>query len=161
MVPRVMAEIDPNVSIATIQTMRERVNDNVYIDRLMSLLSAAFAALATLLAGVGLYGVLAYNVTQRTREIGLRLALGAAPQRLQAMVLKQVGVMAAIGITIGVAAAFALGNVAQAVLFGLSGHDPVVFGGALAVLAVVVLAASWLPAWRASRIPPIEALRYE
>ncbi len=75
--------------------------------------------------------------------------------------LNQVGVVAAIGITIGLAAAFALGNAAQAVLYGLSGRDPVVFGAAFAVLAVVVLAASWLPAWRASRVAPIQALRYE
>ncbi len=141
--------------------MRDRVHSNVYIDRLLSMLSAAFAALATLLAGIGLYGVLAYNVAQRTRELGLRLALGAEPRRLQRMVLKQVGVMAAIGAAVGLAAALALGRVAQAVLFGLSGHDPVVIAAAVAVLAAVVLAASWLPAWRASRIAPLEALRYE
>ena len=161
MIPRVVAEIDPNVPIVVIETMRDRVHSNVYIDRLLSMLSAAFAALATLLAGIGLYGVLAYNVAQRTRELGLRLALGAEPRRLQRMVLKQVGVMAAIGAAVGLAAALALGRVAQAVLFGLSGHDPVVIAAAVAVLAAVVLAASWLPAWRASRIAPLEALRYE
>ncbi|HEX5048820.1 MAG TPA: ADOP family duplicated permease [Gammaproteobacteria bacterium] len=160
-IPRVLARIDPNIPIATIQTVRARVNDDVYIDRLLSLLSAAFAALATLLAAVGLYGVLAYNVTQRTRELGLRLALGAAPARLQAMVLKQVGVMAAIGAGAGLAGALALGSAAQTVLFGLSGRDPVVFAAATAVLGLVVLAASWLPAWRASHVPPTEALRYE
>ena len=161
MIPRVVAEIDPNVPIVVIETMRDRVHSNVYIDRLLSMLSAAFAALATLLAGIGLYGVLAYNVAQRTRELGLRLVLGAEPRRLQRMVLKQVGAMAAIGATVGLAAALALGRVAQAVLFGLSGHDPVVLAAAIAVLAAVVLAASWLPAWRASRIAPVEALRHE
>ncbi len=161
MIPRVVAEIDPNVPIVVIETMRDRVHSNVYIDRLLSMLSAAFAALATLLAGIGLYGVLAYNVAQRTRELGLRLVLGAQPRRLQRMVLKQVGAMAAIGATVGLAAALALGRVAQAVLFGLSGHDPVVLAAAIAVLAAVVLAASWLPAWRASRIAPVEALRHE
>jgi predicted permease len=161
MIPRVVAEVDPNVPIAVIETMRDRVHSNVYIDRLLSMLSAAFAALATLLAGIGLYGVLAYNVTQRTREMGLRLALGAEPRRLQRMVLKQVGSMAAIGVAVGLAAALALGRVAQAVLFGLSGHDPIVLAAAAAVLVVVVVAASWLPAWRASRIAPLEALRYE
>ena len=125
------------------------------------MLSAAFAALATLLAGIGLYGVLAYNVTQRTREIGLRLALGAEPKRLQALVLKQVGAMALIGAAIGLVAALALGRVAESVLFGLSGHDPLVLGAAAGVLAAVVLAGSWLPARRASRIAPTEALRYE
>ena len=161
MIPRVMADIAPDVPLVTVQTMRERLNDNVYIDRLLSTLSTGFAALATLLAGIGLYGVLAYNVQQRTRELGLRQALGAEPKQLRALVLKQVGVMALIGLGFGLAAALALGAVAEAVLFGLSGRDPAVIGAAAVVLAAVILAASWLPAWRASRIAPTEALRYE
>jgi ABC-type antimicrobial peptide transport system permease subunit len=161
MVPRVAAEVDPDVPVTNLATMTTTVNGNVYVDRLLSMLSLGFAALATLLAGIGLYGVLAYNVTQRTPELGLRLALGAAPARLRALVLKQVGVMAAIGAGMGLAAAFALGRTAESLLYGLSGRDPVVFGLALAVLAAVVLAASWVPAWRASRIAPLEALRYE
>jgi ABC-type antimicrobial peptide transport system permease subunit len=108
-----------------------------------------------------LYGVLAYNVTQRTRELGLRLALGAAPGGVRALILKQVGVMALIGAGLGLAGAFGLGRVAETQLYGLSGRDPFVFGAAFAVLALVVLAASWVPAWRASRIAPTQALRYE
>ena len=109
MIPRVMAEIAPDVPLVIVQTMRERINDNVYIDRLLTTLSTGFAALATLLAGIGLYGVLAYNVQQRTRELGLRQALGAEPKQLRALVLKQVGVMALIGLGLGLAAALALG----------------------------------------------------
>ncbi|HEU4619316.1 MAG TPA: ABC transporter permease [Gammaproteobacteria bacterium] len=161
MIPRVMAEIAPDVPLVIVQTMRERVDENVYIDRLLTTLSTGFAALATLLAGIGLYGVVAYNVQQRTRELGLRLALGAEPKRLQTLVLKQVGVMASIGLGCGLAAALVLGAIAQAVLFGLSGRDPAVIGAAAVLLAAVVLAASWLPARRASRIAPTEALRYE
>ena len=161
MVPRVMADIAPDVPLVIVQTMRERINDNVYIDRLLTTLSTGFAALATLVAGIGLYGVLAYNVQQRTRELGLRQALGAEPGQLRRLVLKQVGVMAAIGLGLGLAGALALGAVAEAVLFGLSGRDPAVVGAAAVTLAAVILAASWLPAWRASRIAPIEALRYE
>jgi predicted permease len=161
MIPGVMHEIAPDVPLVIVQTMRERLNDNVYIDRLLTTLSTGFAALATLLAGIGLYGVLAYNVQQRTRELGLRQALGAEPRQLRSLVLKQVGIMAAIGLVVGLVAALLLGAVAQAVLFGLSGRDPAVIGVAAVVLASVILAASWLPAWRASRIPPIEALRYE
>jgi predicted permease len=160
-IPRLVAAIDPNVPVSGIRTMRTVVNANVYIDRLLTTLSAGFAALATLLAGIGLYGVLAYNVTQRTRELGLRLALGAAPTRLRALVLKQVGVMALIGAGAGLVAALALGRVAEAVLFGLSGRDPLVIAAAVAVLGAVVLAGAWLPARRASRIAPTEALRYE
>jgi predicted permease len=161
MIPRVMADIAPDVPLVIVQTMRERINDNVYIDRLLTLLSIGFAVLATLLAGIGLYGVLAYNVQQRTRELGLRLALGAEPERLRKLVLAQVGVMAAIGLGIGLAAALALGALAESVLFGLSGRDPAVIGAAAVSLATVILVASWIPAWRASRIPPLEALRYE
>jgi predicted permease len=161
MIPRVMAEIAPDVPLVIVQTLRERLNDNVYIDRLLTTLSSGFAALATLLAGIGLYGVLAYNVQQRTRELGLRQALGAEPKQLTTLVLQQVAVMAAIGLGLGLAAALALGALAEAVLFGLSGRDPAVIGAAAVVLGVVILAASWLPAWRASRIAPTEALRYE
>jgi predicted permease len=161
MIPRVMAEIAPDVPLVIVQTMRERIDDNTYIDRLLTTLSTGFAALATLLAGIGLYGVLAYSVQQRTRELGLRQALGAEPKQLRALVLKQVGVMALIGLGLGLAAALALGAVAEAVLFGLTGRDPAVIGAAGVILAAVILAASWLPAWRASRIAPTEALRYE
>jgi putative ABC transport system permease protein len=105
--------------------------------------------------------VLAYNVQQRTRELGLRQALGAEPKQLRTLVLKQVGVMALIGLGVGLAAALALGRVAEAVLFGLSGRDPVVIGAAAVMLAAVILVASWFPAWRASRTAPTEALRYE
>ena len=161
MIPRVAAEIDPNVPITNLQTMTTTINGNVFVDRLLSMLSAGFAALATLLAGIGLYGVLAYNVTQRTRELGLRLALGAPPARLRTMILKQVGVMALIGMGVGLVAAFAVARAAEALLFGLSGRDPLAFGAAFIVLSTVVLAASWVPAWRASRIAPTEALRYQ
>ncbi|HET7923635.1 MAG TPA: FtsX-like permease family protein, partial [Rhodanobacteraceae bacterium] len=161
MVPRVMGEIAPDVPLVIVQTMRERINDNVYIDRLLTTLSTGFAALATLLAGIGLYGVLAYNVQQRTRELGLRQALGAEPVQLRKLVLKQVGVMAAIGLGVGLAAALVLGALAEATLFGLSGRDPAVIAAAAVLLAAVILVASWLPAWRASRIAPLEALRYE
>jgi ABC-type antimicrobial peptide transport system permease subunit len=161
MIPRVMAEIAPDVPLVIVQTMRERIDDNTYIDRLLTTLSTGFAALATLLAGIGLYGVLAYNVQQRTRELGLRQALGAEPKQLRMLVLRQVGMMALIGLGLGLAAAVALGRIAEAVLFGLSGRDPAVIAAAAVVLAAVIAAASWLPAWRASRIAPTEALRYE
>jgi predicted permease len=160
-IPRVVAQVDPDVPVTNLQTMTTTVNGNMYVDRLLSMLSAGFAALATLLAGIGLYGVLAYNVTQRTRELGLRLALGAAPAGVRMLILRQVGVMAMIGAVVGLAGAFGFGRVAEAQLYGMSARDPAVFGAAFAVLAIVVLAASWVPAWRASRIAPTQALRYE
>ena len=160
-IPRVVADVDPDLPADGLRTMETQFESDVYIDRLVSALSSAFAALATLLTAVGLYGTLSYAVTQRTSELGVRLALGAMPQRLRAMVLKQVGVMAAIGCAVGVAAAIALGGVAEAILFGVSGYDPRAFVAAVVVLGAVALAAGYLPARRASRIAPMAALRYE
>jgi hypothetical protein len=159
--PRVIASIDPNLPVDELTTVRRTVWENMYLDRLVAALSAGFAVLATILAAIGLYGVLAYDVAQRTREIGLRLALGAAPRVLQAMVLRQVGLMAAIGIPLGVAAAVAVARGARALLYGLSGYDPTVLGAAVGILCIVVGVAAYLPARRAVRVAPMEALRYE
>src|SRR6185503_14536103 len=106
-IPRVVAEIDPSVPVTSLRTMARQAQDDVYRERLIAALSASFAGLATLLAAIGLYGVLAYNVAQRKRELGLRQALGAKAADLRALVLKQVGVIAVIGISIGLAAAIA------------------------------------------------------
>ena len=146
MIPEVVERIDPNVPVSNLTTVRRYVDNNTVFDRLMSLLSATFASLATVLAAVGLYAVLAFNVTQRKRELGLRLALGADPKDLRTLVLTQVGRVAAIGGAIGLLGALALGRLAQALLFGVSGYDPFVLATAVGVLAIVVLAASWLPA---------------
>ena len=160
-IPQVVAGVDPDLPVDRLRTVEAQFATNVYVDRLVSTLSASFAILATLLAAIGLYGMLTYGVTQRTRELGVRLALGAVPARLRAMVLKQVGVMAVIGCGIGIAAAIALGKTVEAMLFGVSGYDPLAFAAAVAVLCVVVLAASYFPARRASSVAPMAALRYE
>jgi predicted permease len=157
----VVAHVDPNLAVGNLATMRQRVDSSVALDRLMSTLSATFAGLATVLAGIGLYGVLAYNVGQRTRELGLRLALGASPAKLRTLVLRHIGRIAVIGGVVGLIGALALGRLAGSLLFGLSGYDPFVLVAAVTVLTAVVLAASWLPARRASNVAPIEALRYE
>ena len=160
-IPRVVAEIDAGVPVTDLRTMTRQAQNDVYRERLIAMLSASFAALATLLAAIGLYGVLAYNVAQRTRELGLRQALGAEPTSLRALVLKQVGLMTMTGTAVGLVTAVGLGRVAEALLVGLSGNEPVVLGAAVAAIALVVLAASYAPARRASRITPMEALRYE
>jgi ABC-type antimicrobial peptide transport system permease subunit len=116
---------------------------------------------ATLLAAIGLYGVLAYTVAQRTREIGLRMALGAAPGRVRGMVLRQVAVMTAVGGLLGLVGALALGRTAGAPLFELEGHAPMVLTAAALALTLVALGAGFIPAHRASRIDPMRALRYE
>src|SRR5690606_19172334 len=130
-------------------------------DRVISTLSAAFALLATTLASVGLYGVLAYTVAQRTREIGLRMALGAGSTRVRQMVLGQMIRMLVVGGLFGVVLAIALGRAAQSLLFGVQGQDPWVLLGVTLLLAAVALGAAFVPAHRASRVDPMEALRYE
>jgi putative ABC transport system permease protein len=158
---KLVARLDPNLPVEALRTMPQQVRENVFLDRLISMLSAAFAGLATLLAAVGLYGVLAYTVSQRTREIGLRMALGATPGRVRRMVLGQVGVMMAVGGAVGLIAALGLGRLAQSLLFQLKGYDPVVLAGAAAALTLVAMAAGSIPAFRASRVDPMRALRYE
>ena len=106
-IPKVVAGLDANLPVENLRTLPQQVRENVFLDRFITVLSAAFAVLATLLAAVGLYGVLAYTVAQRTREIGLRMALGAAPARVRGMILRQVGRMTLIGGTIGLLAASA------------------------------------------------------
>jgi ABC-type antimicrobial peptide transport system permease subunit len=158
---RVVPALDPNLPVEGLATLPGVIRDTLFLDRLIGMLSSGFALLATLLAATGLYGVLSYSVAQRTRELGLRQALGATPRRLRGMVLRQVGWMALIGGVTGLAFAMLLGRAAEAVLFGLSGYDPAVLFAAMTVLGAVVLAAGYVPARRASNIDPLEALRYE
>jgi len=160
-IPKVVARLDPNIPLEDLRTMAQQVRENVFLDRFISVLSVAFASLATLLAAVGLYGVLAYTVSQRTREIGLRMALGAAPARVRAMVLRQVGSMTIVGGAIGVAAAVALGRLAQSLLFQMQGYDPTVLVASAVSLVLVALGAGFIPAHRASQVDPMTALRYE
>lgn len=156
-----VARIDSNLPVSSIRTMEEQINENVFLDRFISTMSAAFALLATLLAAIGLYGVLAYTVAQRTREIGLRMALGAGRDTVRGMVLKQVGRMVVIGGVIGTVAAFGLGRAAQSLLFGMEGFDGTVVGMVVVILALVGFGAGYIPAARASRVDPMNALRYE
>jgi predicted permease len=153
--------LDPDLPVDDLKTLEQQVNDNVFFDRLISMLSAAFAVLATVLAAVGLYGVLAYTVAQRTREIGLRMALGAGRDNVRSMVLKQVGRMVVVGGIVGIAAALGLGRAAQSLLFGLEGYDAPVVGIVAVLLGLVAFGAGYIPAVRASRVDPMQALRYE
>jgi len=160
-VPVVMRKLDASLPLGDIKTMDVQVRENVAQDRLISTLSLAFALLATVLAAVGLYGVLAYTVAQRTREFGLRMALGADGGRVRGMVMGQVARMAVIGGVIGLAAAIGVGRLAKSLLFEMEGHDPVVLIAATIALGIVAMGAGFLPALRASRIDPMNALRYE
>jgi ABC-type antimicrobial peptide transport system permease subunit len=157
----IIKRLDPNLPIEDLKTMPDQVRDNTFLDRMMTTLSVGFAILATLLAAIGLYGVLAYTVAQRTREFGLRMALGAAPRVVRGQVLCQVGIMTVVGGLIGLAAALAVGKEAQSVLYQMTGADPVVLALSAAALTLVALGAGFIPARRASRVDPMQALRVQ
>ncbi|HXE81682.1 MAG TPA: FtsX-like permease family protein [Vicinamibacterales bacterium] len=160
-IPAAVRRLDPNLPVENARTMEMQVRDNVSLDRLVGMLSTAFAVLATRLAAVGLHAILAYTVAQRTREIGLRMALGADASRVRGMVLRQVGLMMLVGGAVGLAAALAVGRAAGSLLFELEPHDPWIFAAAAVLLTVVALGSGFIPAHRASQIDPMQALRYE
>jgi predicted permease len=160
-VTAVVKRLDPNLPVTQLKTLSQQVRDNTFLDHMMTTLSSLFAGLATLLAAVGLYGVLAYTVSQRTREIGLRMALGAAPSRVRSMVLRQVAWMTLVGGIIGLAGAVGVGYSAGSILFELKAWDPVVLTISAVLLTMVAIAAGFIPARRASLIDPMTALRYE
>jgi ABC-type antimicrobial peptide transport system permease subunit len=156
-----VARVDARMTVSSMSTMEQDFLDSIAIQRFAAGASSAFAVLATALAALGLYGVLAYSVAQRSREIGLRLALGAPAARIGGMVLKQVAGMAVIGVVLGALAAWGLGVAAQSLLFGVEAGDPLALAAAAALLTVVMLGAAYIPARRASRVDPMSVLRYE
>ena len=160
-IPKVVAKLDPNLPVEGLRTMPQQVRENVFLDRMISVLSAGFSLLATLLAAVGLYGVLAYTVSQRTREIGLRMALGATPARVRHMIMNQVMLMMVIGGVVGLSAAVAVGHFAESLLYRLKGYDTMVLGASAIALTLVALGAGFIPALRASQVEPMTTLRYE
>lgn len=160
-VPRIVARVDANLPVMESRTLESVVRRNLQSDWLLVTLSGTLAAVAILLAALGLYGVLSYMVAQRTRELGLRLALGAEPAAVQRMVMRQVGWMTGIGVPVGIVAALLIGNLAASLLFGLEPTDPFAIGAAVLLLGAAVFGASYWPARRASRVDPVIALRAE
>jgi putative ABC transport system permease protein len=160
-VPRLVARVDSSLPVMQPQTFSSQVRHNVREDRLLTTLAATLACVATLLAAIGIYGVLSYMVAHRAREIGLRLALGAEPSGVRRLVLKQAGWMALAGVPTGLAAALVIGDFAAAMLYGIAPNDVRATIAAAVVLLAAVLIASYWPARRASRVDPVVALRAE
>jgi predicted permease len=158
---RQVQRLDANLPIFNVMTMDQQIDQSIFTDRLVATLAAAFGVLATLLAAIGLYGVMAYMVVRRTREIGIRMALGAMPREVVTLVLREVALLAGVGIAIALAASLAMGRVIGSQLFGVSGRDPLVIASATVLLATVAALAGFVPAARAARVDPLIALRYE
>jgi predicted permease len=153
--------MDPALPVADVQTLEKVLFDSVASPRFVMVLVMLFAAVALVLAATGTYGVLSYAVEQRTREIGIRMALGAQVGQVLRMILSQGAALAGLGLFLGVVGALALQKVLASLLFGVAPTDPVIFGFVVLVLALVCLVACWWPARRAARVSPLVALRYE
>ena len=154
-------QLDSAIPVYGMKTLESQLDETLLTDRLIAMLSAGFGLLATLLASVGLYGVMAFVVARRKKELGIRLALGAQPGFVVWIVMREVLLLLAIGLAIGVPAALLLARYVAAQLYGIQAHDPLIAGSTVALLSVVSAAAGLIPARRASRIDPILALRHE
>jgi putative ABC transport system permease protein len=157
----VVADIDRTIPVSQIRSGEDLLRDSLAPQRFATALLGLFAFLAVALAAVGVYGVISYSVARRTREIGIRVALGATGQDVVGMVVRQAMTMALAGIVIGLGAAAALGRTIRMLLFGVSATDPLIYAALTVILAVVAGLAAFVPARRAARVDPTVALRYE
>ena len=160
-VRRELRQVDASMPIFRMKTLQGQLDETLLTDRLVALLSAGFGLLATVLASIGLYGVMAFVVARRRKELGIRLALGAQQGRVVWMVMREVIVLLSIGLAVGIPAGLALGQFVSSQLYGIQSRDPWIAGWTVALLAGVSLLAGAIPAHRASRVDPILALRYE
>jgi predicted permease len=158
---RLVQQMDAGLPVFDMQPVEIQVAESVEIDRLIAILSCAFGLLATVLAGIGLYGVVAYTVARRTAEIGIRVALGAVPRDVLWLVMKDVGMLVIFGLAIGLPVALALGRLVESELFGLKAADPLIYAGASLALVLVAALSGLIPSSRAARIDPIVALRHD
>jgi predicted permease len=158
---REVQRLDANLPVFDVKTLERQIDESLFADKFLTFLSMCFALLAALLASLGLYGVMAYTVTRRTREIGIRMALGATKGIVSWLVLREVVVLAAVGLLVGLPVAYGLGRFTESLLFGVKASDPLVFVGAAVLLTAATLLGGYLPARKAARIDPLVALRCE
>jgi predicted permease len=158
---RVARQIDPDVPLGDIRTQDQQIDAAMQQERVFVTLTSGFGLLALALAAVGIYGIMAYSVAQRTNEIGVRLAVGAQPWQVRTLILKESTWLTAVGIMAGAVAALVLCRLVKSMLFGIRSDDPATIAGGILILLAVALASSWMPARRAAALDPMEALRHE
>jgi len=158
---KTVQRFDPNLPTPKLTTMESTINDDLFAERLVAQLSLTFGILAAILAALGIYGVLAYTVVQRTREIGIRVALGARPGEVQRLVYREVGPMLAVGLALGLPVAYVLARLVESLLYGIKASDFPVYVTVLIMVTTAAALASFIPATRATKVDPMVALRYE
>jgi predicted permease len=158
---RAVASIDPNLPLVDVRTQEEQIDELLMNERIFADLASGFGLLALVLACIGIYGLMAYTVSRRTNEIGIRMALGARAEQVLRMVLREAMWMTAVGVAAGLSGALLVGKVIASLLYGLKPWDPVTLAGSAVLLLLVALGASWIPAQRAARVDPSRALRAE
>jgi putative ABC transport system permease protein len=157
----VVRDTDPNLPVYDLKTMDRVIEEDLFSASMVAVLSGAFAGLAAMLAALGIYGVLAFLVVQRTREIGIRMAVGAESGDIRKLIVKEVGSMLILGVVVGLPLAYALARLSESLLFGVSASNPAIYLVGLVLIAVVAAVACYVPARRATRVDPLVALRYE
>jgi predicted permease len=158
---RAVQRIDPDLPLSNIRTQQQQIDASMQQERMFASLTAGFGLLALALACVGIYGIMAYTVSQRTNEIGIRFALGASRSQIRAMVLREAGWLAAAGVVVGLGVAIVLMRLVESMLYGLKPGDPLSLTASTMLLLTMALLAGWIPATRASRVEPMEALRHD
>lgn len=156
-----VASLDSDLPLIDVRTMRQQVEGTMVDERAFAELTSGFGLLALALACVGVYGIMAYSVAQRTNEIGIRIALGARPQQVRGMILRESTGLAVIGIAVGLAGALAGTHLIKSMLYGIAPNDLFTLSAGVALLLLVALISSWIPAQRAARVQPMQALRHE
>jgi ABC-type antimicrobial peptide transport system permease subunit len=156
-----LQKLDPDLPLINVRSEDEQITDDLKQERMFVTLTSGFGVLALLLAAVGIYGIMAYSVAQRTNEIGIRLALGAQPGQVRTMVLRESTWITLLGIAAGVAGALGCMRLVRSMLYGVAPNDPATIVSGIVLLLGIALAATWIPARRAALVQPMDALRHE